>query len=186
MRVMLGALLGFVVGSVLVGALGVAFDAYAYLAVLAGGVLAGVAMRAVAGSGGGMYARGAMAALAAGLAAVAGPLVATQWFQSQASAKPLVPKVVAAEGADEKEAADTGEAVELAPVEAVEIAPVGATGRLRAPERNPFAVTDVVCLVIGCLAAYQIGKGPEPMAVSDEDGEDEGQPAPDTSVPPSD
>jgi hypothetical protein len=170
-----GALLGLILGTAVVAAIGLAFNNFAYAGALAAGLLAGVLMRALAGTGGPIYAKGALAAMATAAAAILGPFVQTQWFHSQLdNLKPTKPIVIRqAEAAAEGDAEANASADETA-LAADDRSREGAllTAPLRAPDRDPFVPADVACLVIGCLAAYQIGKGPQPLAPEDNpDGE---------------
>ena len=172
MRMAVGALLGLVLGTVVVAAIGLAFNNYAYVGALAAGLLAGVLMRAVTGFGGPVYAKGALAAMATAAAAILGPFVQTQWFRSQVIASRPAPSTAVAQETEASAgvAADNNAAVVL---DDRSRAPAGAMLRapLRAPSRDPFATADVACLVLGCLAAYQIGKGPLPKVPEDESEE---------------
>jgi hypothetical protein len=171
MRMAVGAVLGLAVGTAVVAAIGLTLNNYAYLGALAAGVLAGVLMRAVVGLGGPVYAKGALAAMATAAAAILGPFVQTQWFRTQIDASRPAPTIVASRDVD----ADTDEGDAAADTAAVAVddrsrTPEGAVlnAPLRAPERDPFVPADVACLVIGCLAAYQIGKGRLPETAEDD------------------
>ena len=169
MRMAVGALLGLVLGTVVVAAIGLVFNNFAYLGALAAGVLAGVLMRSIAGLGGPIYAKGALAAMATVAAAILGPFVQTQWFRSQVVASRPAPTITASEDAD---ANTEGDAVTDETAIAVDDRSSLREGAvlnapLRAPDRDPFATADVACLVIGCLAAYQIGKAALPVSPED-------------------
>lgn len=169
MRMIVGALLGLVLGTAVVAIFGIAIDRYAYLAALVAGLVAGVAMRSVVGPGGSIYAKGALAAIATVAATILGPMAEASWFRAQADAKTLNgAKVVVAESLEEESDVEVGEAVVIETEEAPALSEAGLKAPLRAPANNPFAAADVACLVIGCLAAYQIGKGEVPTVAEEE------------------
>ncbi len=175
MRMAVGALLGLVLGTAAVAATGLAFNTYAFVGALIAGVLAGTVMRVIVGPGGAVYAKGALAAMATVAAAILGPFVQTQWFRAQATATAPAPiSVVRQDDADAPKPVGEGDA-DIVPVVDDRSAAFGSGalgGPLRAPSRDPFAMADVACLVIGCLAAYQIGKSEAPMSLG-EDAEDD-------------
>jgi hypothetical protein len=171
MRMAVGALLGLVLGTAIVAAIGLAFNNYAYAGSLAAGLLAGVLMRGLTGLGGAVYAKGALAAMATAAAAILGPFVQTQWFHSQfnnlQSTAPRIAIQSDAEGDAEAETT-TDETVVVTDDRSRSMDNGALRAPLRAPDRDPFATADVACLVIGCLAAYQIGKGPMPAPPEDQ------------------
>ncbi|TWT96185.1 hypothetical protein Pla108_32730 [Botrimarina colliarenosi] len=175
MRIVAGGVLGLVLGALVVATLGIVFDSRAYLAVLVAGVVAGVLMRIMAPDGS-AYAKGALAALVTALAAIAGPLVATQWFRSQGDVKPLnADKVVVVTEAEDEEGDFDVETDEIATTPVFNASQ--GVAPLRAPANNPFAVADVACLVFGCLIAYQIAKGPEVVVIDGDEPRAETNPA---------
>lgn len=161
MRALVGALLGLAAGAAVVGALDVVQGGKAYWSVLIAGLLAGLLMRGVAGGGGSPYAKGALAAIATALAAIGGPIAATQWFASMSSASTLDNVAVSTPADDAADDADAStEAAEPLP----EVVPTEATAPLstvaiKRPVANTSSAKDLVCLIIGCLLAYQMGKG---------------------------
>jgi hypothetical protein len=162
-----GALLGLILGTAAVAATGLAFNTYAFVGALIAGVLAGTVMRAVVGPGGAVYAKGALAAMATAAATILGPFVQTQWFRAQSNVTMQAPTNVVreADAASVEKPAGDGDAA-VTEVLDDRSAPFGSGplgGPLRAPNRDPFALADVACLVIGCLAAYQIGKSEGPV-----------------------
>lgn len=174
MRLAVGALLCLIVATAAVAAIGLAFNNYAFLGALLAGLLAGLVMRAIVGRGGAVYAKGALAAMATVAATILGPFVQTQWFRAQANATAPAPtRAVGQDAAIDQDAGVSGDvaADALAGRSAVfDNGPLG--GPLRAPNRNPFALAEVACLVIGCLAAYQIGKSEAPTPLEGEAEDD--------------
>ncbi|QDV77489.1 hypothetical protein [Botrimarina mediterranea] len=171
MRMAVGALLGLIAGTAVVAAIGLAFNNFAYLGALVAGVLAGVLMRAVTGQGGPIYAKGALAAMATAAAAILGPFLQTQWFRAQVDAKAAIPTAVASRDADaDAPAGDpAAEGSDVAIDDRSRMSDGIALGApFRATEREPYVRADVACLVIGCLAAYQIGKGVQPATIEEE------------------
>lgn len=139
--------------------------------VVVGGVLAGLAMRTLASGEGSPYARGGVAGLATALAAVIGPMVATQIIHAGFTVTGKTPPPAAAEVADADPPAETTAQAAPEPV----AAPLVPTSAVRpdtgapAAAPDPFQPMPVAMLVVGCLLAYQIGKGVGPGAGSDED-----------------
>lgn len=168
----IGAVLGLVLGTAVVAAIGLTLNNYAYVGALAAGLLAGVLMRAIAGLGGPVYAKGALAAMATAAAAILGPFVQTQWFRTQIDASRPAPTIVASRDADADADGEGDAAADATPVAVDDRSrtPQGAVlnAPLRAPDRDPFVPADVACLVLGCLAAYQIGKGRQPETAEED------------------
>lgn len=176
MRALVGALVGLVVGAAIVGALDVAMNSKAFWSVLVAGLAAGVSMRSLAGGGGGSYAKGALAAIATALAAIGGPIAATQWFSSISKATPTA--VVANQSASDGEEADEGPAVSAPEVPVVlesEAPNPLSTVQLKRPTASDTTVRDTICLVLGCLLAYQMGKGEAAKRASEVDEAAEGE-----------
>ena len=172
MRALVGALVGLVVGAAIVGALDVAMHSKAFWSVLLAGVAAGLSMRSLAGGGGGSYVKGALAAIATALAAIGGPIAATQWFTTISQAAPTSVAVEQAAGDDDQEASVDGAAAPApeAPVivESEGVNPLS-TVQLKRPTASDSTIRDTICLVIGCLLAYEMGKGK--AAASSPEGE---------------
>lgn len=182
MRTLIGAVVGLAVATLLVALLGVPLKHYAYLGILAGGLAAGLLMKSFAGQSGSPYGRGALAALVTGLAAVLGPLLALQWYSMQRTKAPAplenAPAAVASADDDQPEATD----VEI-PEEPIaeRQAPEPGTQTAYSPGRPDFSTPEVVCMVVGCLLAYQLGKGPESSPVADGQADENDPPAEDAT-----
>lgn len=182
MRALVGAVVGLVAGATIVGLLDVSMAGKAFWSVVVAGLAAGFAMRSLAGGSGSAYLKGALAAVATGLAAVGGPIAATQWFTSQSQAAPLQGEVIVEAVAEDDDGPATDE-IEVAVEEPLIIAaePAGPLSNvsLKRPGANNSTVRDTVCLVIGCLLAYQMGKGEGATAPTSEEEAGEGEAAAD-------
>ncbi|MEQ8848546.1 hypothetical protein [Botrimarina sp.] len=174
MRVILGGVVGFLLAAILIAALSTLPGIKTLWPVLPAGVLAGLAMRTLGAARVSTYLRGAVAAAATAVAAVVGPMLTAQWLTAQSSAPVTIQSnQAAAAPADEPQVAGDGAALpEPEPVVQLE-----QTGPARQTVDDPFgAPLDIAWLAIGCLIAYQLGKGKE-SPYADEEAADEQPPA---------
>lgn len=177
MAALVGAVIGLVVATAVDAIGGVALGHNGYLAILLGGVAAGLVMRMLASGSGSIYAKGGLAALVTAVAAVAGPVVAAQWFQAKGAS-------IASRGAPVAVVADADDAeVDVAVEEVPDIIeptamPIGAnpSSYTMPTGRTDFAAPDMICMVLGCLVAYQLGKGAAPAPPAEEVVEGESAP----------
>lgn len=172
MRALIGAVVGLVVATLVVAFLGSALGQKAFLATIAAGLGAGLLMRSLAAGGGSIYAKGGLAALVTAAAAVAGPLAAEQWFRMQSKAIPAPPtstKVVSDETANEGD----GVAAAEVPVQEAFSPTDGSTGPRFSATRGAGDTQglEIGSMVIGCLLAYQLGKGSAPKSSAEGEGE---------------
>lgn len=185
MRAIVGALAGLVAATAIVAVVGNALGQQAFLAILIAGLVAGLLMRALASGAGSVYARGALAAAMTAVAAVAGPMAATQWFKAQSDRIAAPPKSVVAQSTDDEEETASGGGAAAAPIEVTPVseAITGGAG-VRPVTKTDTAAFELVSMAIGCLLAYQLGKGkPAATAASEEAAEGDGEAA---TVPPTD
>ncbi|QDT67986.1 hypothetical protein MalM25_08950 [Planctomycetes bacterium MalM25] len=168
MRALVGALIGLVVGAAIVAALG----ENAYWSVVLAGLVAGLSMRFFTGVSGFPYAKGALAAIATALAAIGGPVAATQWRSAATPVATLDDAKVVAEAEDETEGAATDDAADLEPMPEMAmdegLGPLS-TVNLKRPSADTKSMKDIACLVIGCLLAYQMGKGSEAKPANEDE-----------------
>lgn len=171
MLALVGAVVGFVVATALVAVLGSYLGLYSYLAVLFAGIAAGLLMRMLASGSGSPYAKGALAALVTGVAAVSGQLALANWHQAQGAAIPKPSAKVMAESPNGDQATDAaGDGLDETAVEVAALPDnVGTPSAYSMPATGQGPDTEnIVCMVLGCLLAYQLGKGTPAAAASEE------------------
>lgn len=186
MRALVGAILGVLVGTLVVAGLGVAMN-NAFWSVLLAGLAAGVVMRMAAAEKGSTYLKGGLAAVATVLAAVIGPLVATEWFRASTNQMKPNPGAVAVAETDEEEGDGSAAVVDIEVTERVDIPGVGNSSGaglgLSQPTANSFSPVEITCLVVGCLIAYLVGKGGGPPATATADAPQKEEPAAEGEAP---
>lgn len=173
MRTLLGVVVGMVLAAALVAAIG-AFGAVgqATWTVIPAGLVVGLFARKMTAGDPPSYMRGALAAVATVGAMILGQMGAANLISKQAPVTGAAPKVAAVEqpadeGAEEAEEA-AAPTVVITP-DTPKTQPVGTIGMRRQEE---FPVKDAIMLAVGCLVAYQTGKGAA-AGSSEEDSESE-------------
>lgn len=162
MKVLTGALAGLVLGAAIVAGLTVAGVAKNYWPILVVAVVAGMAMSLIASSSRAKYLKGGLAALATAVAMIVGQMAAAQVLSKQAteigpatqSSKASVEELEAVEGAD----GEVAEIEETAKV-ILPVSPRSIGGPAGAPRAGDISTTDIAFFAVGCLIAYQLGKG---------------------------
>lgn len=179
MRALIGAVVGLVVATALVAVAGSVLKHYSYLAILVGGIAAGLIMRMLASGSGSAYAKGALAALVAGVAAVAGQLALASWHQAQGAAipKPSAKVISQAPKADQTLDAE-GEVIADIPVDTVALPDnIGSHSAFSVKASKQGDDTEnVVCIALGCLLAYQLGKGATAAPAASEEADPDSEP----------
>ncbi len=163
MRTLFGALVGALLGGAITAGLTSAYNVQAYWPVVLAGLVAGVAMRKLASNDHVSYLRGALAALATVLAMIGGPLVGAKLISQQ---KPTISKVettaAAVEDATAKDSDEGGEVVEQEPPPT----PILSQAKGSIGKQSDINPLDAILMAVGCLLAYQIGKGSELATVA--------------------
>lgn len=179
MRTLLGALVGLGLGSLLMAVL-ISQGIQSFWPILPVGLIAGLTVRSFSKNSRGGYVGGGLAAIVTVVALVTGPLLATKIIAMQTPKTPPKNDVVAVvtETTDEE-----GNVVATAVEEPIAIpvkSDVPGQMRYSTQMNQKFPVADAICLAIGCLIAYEIGKGKAEKAEIEEDSSDD-TPADDTA-----
>lgn len=173
-------LLGAAVGAALGIALLVTLEAFAHLElswiVIVIGILTGLAMRWIGGTGRASYLRGAVAALVTLATFIGGKYVVASVLSSMENQGTTAP--IAADRVEnpQGDAAPTGVGAEPV-LRVMEGRPAGDAMNFDFKRRN-ISVLDAVWLIVGALVAYELGKGAAAKPMSP-------QPMPDSPAQPS-
>ncbi len=173
MRTLIGGIVGLALGSILLAVL-MSQGIQSYWPILPVGLIAGLTVRSFAKNKHGGYAGGGLAAIATLLALLTGPLLAQKIIANQAPKTPANrPAAVAQAGEPGDEADAPAEAVATQEPLAVPASDEVSTAlRYRAQMKQKFPVWDAICLAIGCLIAYEVGKGKPSNTELAEDSEE--------------
>lgn len=172
MRTLLGALVGLGLGSLLMAVL-ISQGMQSYWPIVLVGLIAGVTVRSFSKEGRGGYIGGGLAAIVTVVALVTGPLLATKVIAMQLPETPVKNDAVAVAADNANEESDTAAAeVEEEPVVEESATQVPRALRYGSPRNQKFPVLDAIFLAVGCLVAYEIGKG---KAKKSEAGEEPSQ-----------
>lgn len=181
MRTFVATILGLVLATAAVALLGTALGQRAYLAALLAGLLAGGAMRVLASGAGSMYLRGGLAAAATVLAAIAGPIASAQWYTSQSNS---MGAATVSRDANQQQAEEpvapgrSGQSATAIAASAMRDVVVSGGSAAGATSRPGNAVWELASMAIGCLLAYQLGKG-SPARPAEEEADQSPQDEPD-------
>ncbi len=185
MRLFLGAIVGLLLGSLLLAVITSQFGDQGYWPMLPVGLAVGLCVRNFAIGKYGGYPGGALAVLATLAAMVVGPIVATKMIVSQRPEATTNSAAIERSLPSEDTEAEVDDGEET--TEEVEEPKVAATTpqddvpgiKISTQPQGDFPIADAICLAIGCLIAYEVAKGtPQPSEENEsEEGEDSPAPA---------
>lgn len=180
MRLFLGAIVGLLLGSLLLAVITSQYGDQGYWPMLPVGLAVGLCVRNFAIGKYGGYPGGALAVLATLAAMVVGPIVATKMIVNQ---RPMATTNTAAierslpsegEVADEEEVTEEVEESRVATTPQDDVPGI----KISTQPQGEFPIADAICLAIGCLIAYEVAKGTPQPSEEDESEEGEDSPAP--------
>ncbi len=178
MRLFLGAIVGLLLGSLLLAVFISQLEVRDYWTMLPVGLIIGLCVRNFAVGKYGGYPGGALAVIATSLAMVVGPYVATKMIVSQrpdaTTNSAAINQALPQEGDAAEGEAEDGEAEVVAePVVALAPPKDDVPGiNLSSQPKGDLPPLDIVFIAVGCLIAYEVAKG-KPKASEEGDGEEE-------------
>ncbi|MEO0529760.1 MAG: hypothetical protein AAF266_04190 [Planctomycetota bacterium] len=174
MKVLAGALVGLVLGAAIVAGLTVAGVAKNYWPILVVAVVAGMAMGRIAAASRAKYLKGGLAALATAVAMIVGQMGAAQILSKQSVE--IGPSTVTAgtpaadAGEAETDAAEVTEDIIETPEVILPVSSPPPTGGM-AGGATDVSPMDIGFFAVGCLIAYQLGKGSDAAPATEEAAE---------------